>query len=591
LFNTADSERQGSIQGAKAVEFFSRSKLPLQKLKEIWIVADQPPTNALDPRKFAVAVRLIQLEQNGIRPSGLDLAASAPPNLRPAFFEGIPPPPPPSASFDGGASQPGAPPPRHPVAGVPQQQLPPQPPSNTQLVVHAADPYAMTPSEQARYEAVFPEYANKQDPDFLHGEDAFALFNKSGLPSQQLAAIWAMVDVPVDNKLDKLEFAMAMHLIVCVSKKNLPCPTALPQSLKQLKAQMPPQYQPGEATAPQPMSPPRPMAQPQPMMGGGGPLPPEASAHMRSTSNVSSVGGPMMGGGAFPSSSVSSGGMMMQPPMPQQPNVMPSSASTGGIPPPGRTNMGGGPPAYVNPPTMPSMVMTGGPSNVMSSSASTGGIPSPVRTMGGPPAFVNPSSNNMQSMVGPPPLQSRTVNISDAFEGIGNYADTGSISSFRATSPVVAATGHFAAAAEDDPPARSASPPSPPKTSQQLAANYDLGETSEELKKLRVTLQKLQAENIALRAQLGTMGEEEKDLQKELGATIAEITKLSNELTNMRAQVLASKSRLLDAASELKAAKEKKGYVQRCIYLTLCLHICHLTIFAILMKCHFGFDF
>lgn len=170
-------------------------------------------------------------------------------------------------------------------------------------------------------------------------------------------------------------------------------------------------------------------------------------------------------------------------------------------------------------------------------------------------------------MVGPPPLQTRTVNISDAFEGLGHSADTGSISSFRATSPVVAATGHFSSSAEEDPPARSASPPPPPKTSQQLAANYDLGETSEELKKLRATLQKLQAENIALKAQLGTMGDEEKDLQKELGATIAEITKLSNELTTMRAQVLASKSRLLDAASELKAAKEKKGYVYVVVHL------------------------
>jgi hypothetical protein len=33
------------------------------------------------------------------------------------------------------------------------------------------------------------------------------------------------------SRLDQAEFAIAMHLIVCVSKKNLPLPSSLPQSL------------------------------------------------------------------------------------------------------------------------------------------------------------------------------------------------------------------------------------------------------------------------------------------------------------------------------------------------------------------------
>ena len=51
----------------QAVQFFQRSKLPMDALKNIWIVADQPPTNYLDHAKFAVAVRLIQCIQNGTR--------------------------------------------------------------------------------------------------------------------------------------------------------------------------------------------------------------------------------------------------------------------------------------------------------------------------------------------------------------------------------------------------------------------------------------------------------------------------------------------------------------------------------------------
>ena len=90
------------------------------------------------------------------------------------------------------------------------------------------DPYMLTPTDRARFEEMFPNFA-KED-GYVHGGEAVALFSKSGMPAPQLAAIWNMVDSPVDNRLDKLEFAMAMHLIVCVSKRNLPLPPSLPPS-------------------------------------------------------------------------------------------------------------------------------------------------------------------------------------------------------------------------------------------------------------------------------------------------------------------------------------------------------------------------
>jgi chromosome segregation ATPase len=98
-----------------------------------------------------------------------------------------------------------------------------------------------------------------------------------------------------------------------------------------------------------------------------------------------------------------------------------------------------------------------------------------------------------------------------------------------------------------------------PKTTKELASSYEMGDTSAELEKLKTMLQKLQAENISLKASLGTMTEEEKEVQKEISATVAEIGKLSNELTSLRAKVLAAKSALLEATAELKGHHEKKA--------------------------------
>eukprot|EP00978_Attheya_sp_CCMP212_P014008 scaffold35431_cov43-Attheya_sp.AAC.1 len=59
LFNAADITRSGLIGGKDAVAFFSLSKLPVDLLKNIWTMADNPQSNSLDRRKFFIAVRLI----------------------------------------------------------------------------------------------------------------------------------------------------------------------------------------------------------------------------------------------------------------------------------------------------------------------------------------------------------------------------------------------------------------------------------------------------------------------------------------------------------------------------------------------------
>ena len=98
-------------------------------------------------------------------------------------------------------------------------------PSNNSTALAAQDPYVAYPQELSRYDVLFPQYA-KDDPSgaqYVHGPEAVALFSKSGADKGALRSIWTMVDTdPVDNRLDQLEFALAMHLIVCVTKKGLP---------------------------------------------------------------------------------------------------------------------------------------------------------------------------------------------------------------------------------------------------------------------------------------------------------------------------------------------------------------------------------
>ena len=268
--------------------------------------------------------------------------------------------------------------------------------------------------------------------------------------------------------------------------------------------------------------------------------------------------------------------------IPPQQSSMYSNMSTGG----GGVSVGGGggtmpsPMAHM-PPAPTAQVGRGFPPTAMAHAGGQPGLSMGMTSVSGTGGA--PSLSGLQ---GPPPLaHAGGLSISDAFEGLGGTGDTGSISSYRASSPVPSSgfqmahsydqsaysntlpnqapratliVPESASTLEQQPAAKQSSQS---MTTVQLASSYDMGEANEELQKLRDALQKLQAENISLKANMGNMTDEEHDVQKELNATIAEVTKLASELTKSRAQVLASKSRLLESTAELKAANEKKGYV------------------------------
>jgi hypothetical protein len=175
----------------------------------------------------------------------------------------------------------------------------------------------------------------------------------------------------------------------------------------------------------------------------------------------------------------------------------------------------------------------------------------------------------------PPPLQK--LGISDAFEGLdgpgmgmmGPGMMGRGMTGFQHLAGGIPDPGSVASAHSFEQPQVETIPeptpaPAPmarekPKTTKELASSYDMGDNAMELDKLKTLLQKLQAENISLKASLGSMTQEEKEVQKEISATVHEIGILSSQLTTLRAQVLAAKSALLEATAELKGHKEKKA--------------------------------
>jgi len=461
----ADPSGKGSLGGAEAFQFFMRSKVHPDVLKNVWTVADQPSTGSLDLRKFAIAVRLIQLSQNGQKGQGPTLAVTEGVVLRPVFFEGI------SGVSVPLPSAPGLPPTQQqaPISPDSVQQSPArnpniaQPPSTMGQSLVAQDPYVMTPQDRARYEDLFPQYAN---PDgFMYGKEAVELFMKSGVDAGVLREIWSLVDRPVDNRLDKLEFALAMHLIICISKKNLPAPKgSLPNSLKALKA---------ASSAP--------------------------------------VGVPTPGAAG-----------LSRPAVPPSPQVRLSPKPQAEIPSPPRPQ------------------------------STTMGMPSSFPSTGGPPPIVAMGGGS----------------ISDAFEGLSmtpggpstlpSYVPEQQQPSYGMTTSLeepVSAPLSF----EASPPSPEAVPLTPPRSTNRSVMSHDSAASTQELDKLKAVLQKLQAENISLKAQLGNMSEDDKSVQKELSTIVGDIAALSAELQARRSEVLQAKTRLLEASAELKAAHDRKG--------------------------------
>lgn len=90
------------------------------------------------------------------------------------------------------------------------------------------DMWSIPPDARARYDAQFMQM--HPIGGCITGEQAKKLFLQSGLPSAALAKIWSLADMDADGKINRHEFAVALHLIQ-LRLKGVELPATLPPSL------------------------------------------------------------------------------------------------------------------------------------------------------------------------------------------------------------------------------------------------------------------------------------------------------------------------------------------------------------------------
>lgn len=215
LFAVADTEGTGQLQGMHAVNFFKLSGLDVSLLKNIWSLADSRQRHFLAREDFYVALRLIGLAQNGIAPTREKIQETATAPVPYARFSNVPLAPPPLPA---------------PATATPPQD--PATPSRSPAFPSSleGDGYAMSSEDRARYLNHFGPCDVNGD-GFVDGPQAVELFSRSGLDRSVLGRVWDLADADNDSRLSPGEFAVAMHLIVCISKRGLPVPERLPPSL------------------------------------------------------------------------------------------------------------------------------------------------------------------------------------------------------------------------------------------------------------------------------------------------------------------------------------------------------------------------
>ena len=63
-----------------------------------------------------------------------------------------------------------------------------------------------------------------------------SLFERSGLDRDGIGRIWDLVALdPSSGRIDRAEFVTAIHLVICVTVRNLPTPKELPECLRRWK--------------------------------------------------------------------------------------------------------------------------------------------------------------------------------------------------------------------------------------------------------------------------------------------------------------------------------------------------------------------
>ncbi|KAG2115224.1 uncharacterized protein F5147DRAFT_676647 [Suillus discolor] len=231
----------GLLNGDKARDVFFKSKLPLDKLSQIWTLCDTQDRGVLDITDFTIAMYLIQACMAG---QLLSIPSSIPSSL----FEQAGAV---SVHATGGSahfSSPGFPPvPRH-NAVQPQltgQASPAPPLPNRRLASNRLAPtippfpgvaqWDVTAAEKASADRFF-DTLDSQHRGYIEGDVAVPFMLQSKLPEDVLAQVWDLADINNDGRLTRDGFAVAMHLIQgSLSGKDVPStlpPTLVPPSMR-----------------------------------------------------------------------------------------------------------------------------------------------------------------------------------------------------------------------------------------------------------------------------------------------------------------------------------------------------------------------
>ncbi|KAG0252355.1 hypothetical protein DFQ27_008138 [Actinomortierella ambigua] len=238
----------GLLDGEKAREVFLKSKLPVEKLGQIWNLADTKQRGSLDLTDFTIAMYYIQHTMNGsvkMLPATLPLpvlkACSAPGAgviTSPVLSTQTLP-----RQVTGGGVSGHLPRQMTGSFGLTSSPLPKQltggqvSSSTSAFGLGSASSlpsldttWDITTDEKAKYDRFFDQL-DKTGSGALGGEEASKFFMNSRLPESVLAQIWDLADITKSGSLSKDEFAVAMYLINRKNAIGTPVPKVLPPTL------------------------------------------------------------------------------------------------------------------------------------------------------------------------------------------------------------------------------------------------------------------------------------------------------------------------------------------------------------------------
>ncbi|RKP39486.1 hypothetical protein BJ085DRAFT_15098, partial [Dimargaris cristalligena] len=190
--------KDGLLDGESARQVLMKSKLSVETLGQIWGLADTHRRGSLDLTDFMIAMYYVQRMMEG----RLARLPTEVPDSLIASARGTEPPPVNRSVFS---------------------------PDLSTFEPASTPAWDIGAKEKARADQFFA-LVDTQKHGYVGGEEAVQFFLKSELPEADLAAVWDLADHEKSGRLNREEFAVALHLINgLVAGRKLP--TRLPESL------------------------------------------------------------------------------------------------------------------------------------------------------------------------------------------------------------------------------------------------------------------------------------------------------------------------------------------------------------------------